>query len=168
MGWLENNITASLVSLFPTPRIITRNDSLYRRLYILFLCFHVRQAFRDVRRQKQKKIRIKRRKNSNNTSIQSIVTALRVIFMEAARAWNSFSIAIYCFYYDAHYHRPLWAEMKIYQGLKLLVVDDVEIEFRHLRIYLLWFWSFWQLKMLKILTENQWTNSNFKKPLIFS
>lgn len=92
-GWLENNITASLVfhphSTHPpihgAKASITRNDSLYRRLYILFLCFHVRRAFRKniVRRRKAAAVerRIKR-KESNNTSIESIVIALRAIFME--------------------------------------------------------------------------------------
>lgn len=80
-GWLENNITASLFHPPHTPphrTSITRNDSLYRRLYILFLCFHVRQAFRNVRRQQQKQ---EEKEKSNNTSIQSIVIALRAIFM---------------------------------------------------------------------------------------
>lgn len=116
-GWLENNVTASLALLSPKqPHIITRNDSLYRRLYILFLCFHVRRAFRDVRRQQQSK---RKTKSSNNTSIQSIVMALRVIFMDAARTRNSFSIAMCCFYYDVHYYRLFRAWMVIHQGLKL-------------------------------------------------
>lgn len=87
-GWLENNITASLAFAFarvahPHPssvsptKSITRNDSLlYRRLYILFLCFHVRQKHSEKKLLEAAAERRIKRKESNNTSIQSIVIAV--------------------------------------------------------------------------------------------
>lgn len=114
-GWLENNITASLAFAFarraPTPRhlrgptkSITRNDSLlYRRLYILFLCFHVRQKHSEkklLEAAAAAERRIKR-KESNNTSIQSIVIASEGCWeLRRIERRDSFSpIAEYSFLY---------------------------------------------------------------------